>query len=517
MNKIQITLGQKPLDLKALKPVVYGESVEVRLNTRTLEKTEKIRALLKKLAATKPVYGYNTGFGPMASFLIPNKDVLTLQKNLVLSHASGMGKAIPVNLARLIMIVRLNTLAKGTSGVSGKLLTALANFINSGAVPYIPKYGSVGASGDLVQLSHIALALMGEGKSWDGKTYKNTSIVFKQLKLRPHVYGGKEALSIINGTAAMTGIGSAVVLEAQQLLKIATANASLALDVTGGYTDPLEPALHKLRGQSGQIAIANKMRTRLNGSTSTKIWSNIAENPSLQESVSNTTDGKPIQDVYSLRCTPQILGPIYETIANATKIVSRELNASTDNPIIDPSSGKLLHGGNFHGDYVATAMDQLKAGVIKMALLSERRINYFLSRHVNQHFPPFLNLEKPGLSLALQGMQFTATSTAARLQSMAFPHTVHTIPTNADNQDIVSMGTDSAMLAYSCLKLVANLLAMELAVLSQAACFTQMDQLSKTNRLYIAKVREILSPVTTDRPLTDELNKLSESLWKMEI
>jgi histidine ammonia-lyase len=506
MKKIVLTGDE--LTIAQIEQILQNPKLKVEIAQSAIIKVRRSIKFLEKNLPGKIVYGVNTGFGPMASHILADDQLISLQENLVRSHAVGMGSEIDLDFVLAAMVVRLNTLCKGYSGVSEELLDQLLFFINQRIVPVVYEHGAVGTSGDLVQLAHIALALMGEGEVYfEGKKRKTGSVldVLKQprYKLKP-----KEGLALINGTAVMTGIAALLVSRSERLLSIATINGTLALQLVRAYEDSISEVLHKLRPHNGQILIAKQIRKLMGRTKLLKPRSHLKANFKISDQVLKISEE--VQDVYSFRCIPQILGPVYDTIERTKKIVEIEMNAVTDNPIIDSKNELFLHGGNFHGDYIAAAVDQLKIVLIKLTILSERRLNYFLNEKVNSHyFPPFLNLKKPGLTLSMQAMQFVATSTTAQSQSLAYPHYIHSIPTNADNQDVVSMGTDAALIADKVIENAYIVLAIETLALCQAVDIKK-DRLkiSPVLRGIYDEIRTKFSTIKDDRVIIDELKEV---------
>lgn len=429
-----IIFGKKNISLTEIEKIVY-QGLQIALHRDAFSKATRSYSYLMNEVRGKVIYGLNTGFGPMASIAISEKDRIQLQYNLIRNHAVGAGNPLSPDLVKAILVVRLNSLARGYSGIPKELLMRLAGFINKDILPIIPEHGSVGASGDLVQLAHVALVLIGEGEV----VYKNKRMsaqrALKKARLVPLKIKSREGLAIMNGTAAMTGIAALTIIQAEKLLEQSIATSALLYEITRSYDDYLASELHNVRPHPGQVSIAARIRELLKGSNY------LQKRYKTKKPFVNN-----IQDVYSVRCAPQILGPIYETIKHAKQVVETEINSVTDNPIIIPKKG-IFHGGNFHGDYVAFEMDKLKIAMTKLSLLSERRINFLLNDSINGFLPPFLNTGRLGLDLGFQGMQFVATSTAAENQMLSNPMSIHSIPSNKDNQDIVSMGVNAALAA----------------------------------------------------------------------
>lgn len=504
------------LDGTALTPelvydIVHNPGIVVAASPQALKKVAASAAFLKKELGEKAVYGVTTGFGPMASHIIGRTQLVELQYNLVRSHSVGIGNPIPEDFVLAAMIDRANTFLCGRSGVSEKLVQHILTYINKRIIPIVPEHGAVGTSGDLVQLAHIALAYIGEGEVFYNGKRMQTKKALTAAKVAPYELQPKEGLSLINGTSVMTGIAALEVVEAQNVLNLATRSGALALELVNGLTDAIDPELHAVRPHAGQRDIAARLRKLLKQSKMLTSREQLQKRVAVEEDVYVTPEH--IQEVYSFRCMPQILGPILDAVRAATDVARVELNAVTDNPITDHKAGLFLHGGNFHGDYIATAVDHLKMGLIKLTLLSERRVNFFLNRNVNQTFTPFLNLMQPGLSLALQGVQFVATSTTAQSQSLGFPHSLHSISTNADNQDVVSMGTDAALIAWQVLQNAYTVLSVELLTLAQAVDLVQIEEkLSPESRALYRFVRTHVAAIKKDRSFSEEMNTLVKAM-----
>ncbi len=517
MKKQSLKLDGKSLNIEGLSAFVEGEVKRIKLDKKTLIFAADSHSFLSQSIEqnSKIIYGVNTGFGPMANYILAHEQILGLQKNLILSHAVGMGEKIADKFVLAAMLVRLNTLLRGYSGVSVELLENLQKFINLRITPIVPEHGAVGTSGDLVQLAHIALAMLGKGEAVYKNKIEKVPKLLKSLGLKPYQLKPKEGLSLINGTSVMTGIAALVCQQSKSALSLATRNACLALEIIKAYKDSFSEKLHELRPHVGQVIIAQKMREILTGSPFLRSRIILASFANQSKKVLKINEF--VQEIYSLRCTAQILGPVYDTLASAAMVTETEMNSVTDNPIVDFKNKKFLHGGNFHGDYIAVAMDQLKMSLVKLTMLSERRLNFFLNQKINQTFPPFLNLHTPGLTLGLQALQFVATSTTAQSQTLAYPANLHSISTNGDNQDVVSMGTDAALLTSKVLDNAFIVLAIESLALCQAADFLKIkNQLSKASRELYRFVRSVSKKIVEDREVQPQLQLVLKELrgWK---
>lgn len=500
------------LTVETVTAFVHDHNAVLEVSRIARERVQKGKKYLDaEMRDGRILYGVNTGFGPMASHIINDEQLAELQENLIRSHATGMGEPIPDEYVLATMIVRLNTLAKGFSGVSPELIGQFETLINHRIIPIIPEHGAVGTSGDLVQLAHIALALIGEGDvRYQGKR-RPTVEVLAELGIIPHLLHPKEGLALINGTSAMTGVATHATAHANRLLSVGVRLGALALEIVNAFDDSISEHLQNIRPHKGQRAIASALRSIVASSKLMKERESLKKGHETKGEVEKISEE--VQQVYSLRCMPQILGPIFDTLMKTRGDVQTEMNSVTDNPIIEWKHKKFLHGGNFHGDYIATAMDQLKAAIVKLTMLAERRTNFFLHDAINKRFKPFLNLKTPGLTLGLQGLQFVATSTTAQSQSLAFPHTIHSIPTNADNQDLVSMGFEASMFAARVMENAYVVLAIELITLAQAVdCAGIESKLSHESRMLFDAVRAVFPKVVEDRVIMHQLPLVTQLL-----
>ncbi len=504
MAKNKLILTGQDLTIDQLVSLMRDESLLVEVSAEALRRVVKSHDFLEAESKKRVIYGVNTGFGPMVSRLIGKNQLVDLQYNLVRSHAMGLGEPIAPRFSLMAMVVRLNTLLRGYSGVSSDLIKQLELFINHRLLPVIPEHGAVGTSGDLVQLAHIALALIGEGEVFYHGEWQEVAPLLKKLKIAPYKLKAKEGLSLINGTSVMAGVTAVLVDQAELALSVATRSGALAMELISAFRDAIDPNLQMIRPHPGQIKIAEAMRDLVKDSQLLRERADFQFKHKLNDEVQEIKENG--QEVYSFRCLPQILGPIYETIAQVRKTVEVEINSVTDNPVVDVEHGRFIHGGNFHGDYIASAVDRLKAALIKLTILSERRLNFFLHDKINMVFPPFLNLKQPGLTLGLQGLQFVATSTTAHSQSLGYPHSLHSIPTNGDNQDVVSMGTDAALFAAKVVENTFIVLTIELTALAQAVDFKKdQENLSQASLKLYQSFRQHLPVIIDDRVLIHEL------------
>ena len=476
------------LEIEAFDRVIFqNQSIEIDEETQNI--VEKSFKFLKSFSENKVIYGVNTGFGPMAQYKIKESERIQLQYNLIRSHASGTGVEIPVMYVKAAMLARLNTLSLGKSGVHKSVIELMTKLINKNITPVIYEHGGVGASGDLVQLAHLALVLIGEGEvNYKGEKRK-TDDVFKKEKLNPIKVELREGLALMNGTSVMTGIGLVNTIYTRRLLNWMIACSSAINEIVKAYDDHLSHELNQSKKHKGQRKIAETMRNHLSDSKLIR----KREHHLYKDSLGISVFEDKIQEYYSLRCVPQILGPVLDTLKTVETILIEEINSANDNPIVDVENQNVYHGGNFHGDYVSLEMDKLKLVVTKMSMLAERQLNYLLNPKLNNILPPFVNLGKLGLNFGMQGVQFTATSTTAENQMLSNPMYVHSIPNNNDNQDIVSMGTNAALITKKVIENAFEVVAIELITVVQAIEYlkVQNEISSKTRKMY-NEIREIV-------------------------
>ncbi|MDR1602308.1 MAG: aromatic amino acid ammonia-lyase [Tannerella sp.] len=499
--------------LESLKGIILkGE--EITLSGKTKKNIAECFDFLKTFSAEKIIYGINTGFGPMAQYRIDAGSLAQLQYNIIRSHATGAGEPLPDVCVRAAMVARLGTFVQARSGVHLELVELLVEFINRGIYPFVPEHGGVGASGDLVQLAHIALALTGEGEVHCHGVWRPAREVLDEHGLTPMRIHIREGLSFTNGTSVMTGIGIVNLAHARRLLGWATLASVWMNEIAASYDDLMADELNRVRRHAEQHEIAARMRCIAKGSArlqkrEIKLYgSALAGEKVFTEK---------IQSYYSLRCVPQILGPVLTAIRQAEKILVDEVNSACDNPIVDPVSRNVYHGGNFHGDYVAFEMDKLKIAVTKLTMLMERQLNYLCHDRINGILPPFLNLGKLGLNYGLQAAQFTATSTTAENQTLSNPMSIHSIPCNNDNQDIVSMGTNAALMTGKVIENAWQVTAIHFMALAQATdCLHIADDLSpETHRIY-GDIRRLFPAQAEDTPKYREIAAVKNYLINHE-
>ncbi|TRO66411.1 HAL/PAL/TAL family ammonia-lyase [Christiangramia sabulilitoris] len=493
---------------------VLFNNEKVVLGEKSKNRLEKSFEFLKEFSLNKIIYGVNTGFGPMAQYKINDEDKIELQLNLIRSHAAGAGELMNSIDVKALMLARLNTLCLGKSGIHRSVADVLSYMINNEITPVIYEHGGVGASGDLVQLAHLALVLIGEGEVLYNGKRRSTHSVFKEINIKPAEIKIREGLAVMNGTSAMTGIGIVNLIYSKRLLNWSVFCSSVINEIVQAYDDHLSEELNSSKMHRGQQKIARQMRAHLSDSGLTRDRNDHLYSDGADK---NTFFKEKVQEYYSLRCVPQILGPVSDTVDNALKILIEEVNSANDNPIIDVDTEHVYHGGNFHGDYISLEMDKLRLAITKTSMLAERQLNYLLNAKLNEILPPFVNLGKPGLNFGMQGAQFTAVSTTAENQMLSNSMYVHSIPNNNDNQDIVSMGANSAHMTRKVINNTFEILATELATIIQALyCFDFDEKLSSATKARLDDLRKIMPAIGKDRTLYKELKELKEFIRNRE-
>lgn len=490
------------LSLKQIYSIVFdGKPLEIQ--QIALINVKKSYDFLKKFVTDKVIYGINTGFGPMAQWRVDDDHIKELQYNIIRSHTTGAGEPLSDIEVKSAMIARIGTFLQARSGINPSIIALLQEFVNQGIYPFIPQHGSVGASGDLVQLAHIALCLIGEGKVHYKGEWRPTGEVLKELDLQPMGIYVREGLSITNGTSVMTGISIVNQYYAENLLKYATIAGAWINEIADSFDDYMSVEENICRRQPGQQVIARWLREVSDGSKHLQKREHELYDPSKNK---ETYFEHKVQAYYSLRCIPQIYGPIYDTLKNAAEVLQNEVNSACDNPIVDYTTENIYHGGNFHGDYVSLEADKVKIAMVRLAMTAERQLNYLFHDRINGILPPFLNLGVLGLNYGMQACQFTATSTTAECQTLAMPNYVHSIPNNNDNQDIVSMGTNSALLCKRVIDNAYQVMSILFIALAQATdCLELADKLSPKTREQYDAIRAICPKFIEDTPFYEEV------------
>ena len=446
----------------------------------------------RAIAGGATVYGVNTGFGKLASVRIAPDLLEQLQVNLIRSHAAGVGAPLDPSVVRAVMLLRANVLLRPTSGVRPELVEALIALFNAGIVPRVPEQGSVGASGDLAPLSHIAMVLLGEGEVLAGAGVRPAVAALDDAGLSPYRFAPKEGISFINGTQAQTAMLALMVHDAGVLWRTALAAAAMSLEGLRGTPTPLDERIHAARPHAGQVRAARLMRA-------------LVADSAIRES---HRDGDPrVQDAYSLRCTPQVLGAVADAIAFAEATAEIELNASTDNPLVF-ENGDVLSGGNFHGQPVAQALDVLALTLTTLQAIAERRVERLVNPDLSQGLPAFLTAD-PGLSSGYMMVQITAAALVAESRSLAMPASIGSIPTDANQEDFVPMGMAAAYKARRILDNAVGVVAAELLAGAQAIDLLRPLAPGRGVAELHRRVRAAgVEPLGADRPPSPDLERL---------
>ncbi|MBA3557080.1 MAG: histidine ammonia-lyase [Gemmatimonadaceae bacterium] len=440
-------------------------------------------------------YGVTTGFGKLSDIAIPPERLAELQVNLVRSHAAGVGPLLPEREVRAMMLLRANVIAKGFSGARAVLVDLLTGMLNAGLHPPIPEQGSVGASGDLAPLAHLALAMIGEGKVLNGSRDGNAKEMLEEAALEPVVLAPKEGLSLINGTQAHTAIAALACVDARRLWNVAHVAGAMSLEGVLGTPVAFDARIQEARGQIGQADSASLLRQLLEGSE-------------IRES--HRHGDSRVQDAYALRCMPQVHGPALDALRFAEGMISRELNAATDNPLV-LENGEMLSGGNFHGQAVALALDVMAIALTNLATIAERRIDRLVHPDFNQGLPPFLTSDA-GVNSGFMMAQVTAAALASECKLLSHPASVDTIPTDGNKEDVVPMAMGAAWKLRRIVNNVRNILAIELMCAAQAIDYRA--PLKPGTRLVSAHatVRAFVPPLGRDRVLGGDIAQLAAAI-----
>lgn len=442
MTKLTIHPGKMTLD--DLR-VVISKPVTVALDKRSHSAIEKSVATVNKIIAEdKTAYGINTGFGLLANTRIATEDLQSLQRSIVMSHAAGVGEPLDDELVRLIMVLKINSLARGFSGIRLEVIEALIALVNSEVYPFIPAKGSVGASGDLAPLAHMSLILLGEGKARFQGEWLNAELALEKAGLKPLILEAKEGLALLNGTQVSTAFALKGLFEAENLLLSGIICGSLSVEATLGSRKPFDARVHEVRGQKGQIDVAELFRTILTPTSE------------LAQSHENCVK---VQDPYSLRCQPQVMGACLTQMRQAAEVILIESNAVSDNPLVFTDNGDIISGGNFHAEPVAMAADNLALALAEIGALSERRTALLMDTHMSQ-LPPFL-VNNGGVNSGFMIAQVTAAALASENKALAHPSSVDSLPTSANQEDHVSMAPAAGRRLWEMAKNVTGILAIE--------------------------------------------------------
>ena len=491
---MNIEINNKSLSLELLRNILT-EDIAISLSKGTKEKiTHSSKYVINKSEGNDSIYGINTGFGNLANVKIDKSDLNKLQKNLVSSHAVGVGELLPNKIVKLIIVLKIYALAQGYSGASLALVERLCEFINIELYPCIPSKGSVGASGDLAPLAHLSQALIGEGYVNYKGAKLSASKALAKSNLKPIELGPKEGLALLNGTQVSTAIALNAYFETENLFLSAIISGALTLEAIKGSITPFDERIHDARGQKGQIDVAKELSKLIDGSEILKSHANCDR----------------IQDPYSVRCQPQVMGACLDSIRYIASILSIEANAVTDNPLVFADDNEIISGGNFHAEPVALVADQLAVAIAEMGSISERRSALLVDSNLSG-LPPFL-IKKNGLNSGFMIHQVTAAALVSENKLFAHPASVDSIPTSANQEDHVSMATHAAYRLINMNENLSYILAIELLSASQGIEFHKPLKTSSLLQKALAEVRTFSEPIEDDKSLANEIEALSGAL-----
>ena len=496
-----LVLGKSDLRLEDVEQVaVHGRKVALSGSARKKIQVAH-RFMLSQIRSGEVLYGINTGFGLLSDVRIEDEEIEQLQVNLIRSHAVGMGPYLNDSQVRAMLLLRAWNLCMGHSGVAVRTVERILDFLNHGIHPSVPEQGSVGASGDLAPLSHLALPLIGEGTvRYRGKMMSGAKAL-KAAGLRPLKLGPKEGLALINGTQFMTAIGTLALLEAEHLCDFADVAGAMTVEAMRGTETAFEPEIHSVRAHPGQVHTAKNLRFLLTSGGKSEI------------SQSHEGCGK-VQDPYSLRCMPQVHGASRDALSFVRGVLEREVNSVTDNPLIFPGAGKILSGGNFHGQIVAIAMDLLSISMAEIASISEQRIEKLVNP-VLSGLPAFL-IKKGGVNSGFMIIQVAAASIVSENKTLCHPASVDSIPTSADKEDHVSMGAWAARKAVKVIENTRRVLAMEILSAAQGVDLLRPLRSTKSIERVHSIIRRQASYSEQDRSYHDDLVRLEKLLASSE-
>jgi histidine ammonia-lyase len=489
---MKLTINNQLVGLKDWRQVWLGP-VDIDLGTQAQQRVSESADLITDvLAGGKQVYGVNTGFGQLAQVRVSIDDLARLQENLVRSHAVGVGKNLPDDIVRLIMTMKIVALAEGFSGVRLVLIESLCALVNHNIYPCIPEKGSVGASGDLAPLAHLASVLIGAGEARVNGTVVPAQVALKEAGIEPLVLAPKEGLALLNGTQVSTALALSATFLCENVLAAALAAGAMSSDAVQGSDTPFDKRIQNVRGHGGQIAVAGILRQLMRGSEIRA--SHIACDR--------------VQDPYSIRCQPQVVGACLDVLRHVSKVLQTEANAVTDNPLVFADSGAVLSGGNFHAEPVALAADYLALAIAEIGSLAERRIALLIDSHLSG-LPAFL-VKEGGLNSGFMMAQVTAAALTSENKSYAHPASVDSIPTSANQEDHVSMATFAARRLHDMLDNVAHVIAIELLAAAQGVEFHRPKKSSADIESIIAMLREVSPAYEEDRSLSTDISRVAD-------
>jgi histidine ammonia-lyase len=499
MGNREITLDGEHLALEGVRAVAAG--ARVRLSAAARQRMQRAREVLQRAVADGQAhYGVNTGFGPFARRRIEGSQIEELQVNLIRSHAMGYGDPIACDVARAMLVLRAHSLSHGWSGVGPELAQALVDLLNHDITPVIPEMGSVGASGDLAPLAHVGLTLLGEGEVFHAGERMAAAEALRRCGLEPHRLGMKEGLALINGTQYMTAFGIMGVGQAQEVLAASTVAAAMSVEALLGTPVAFHAELHRMRRHTGQQVVASNLRSLLQDSPI----------------VASHRNCDAVQDAYSLRCTPQILGACQDAVNHVAEVLQDECNAVTDNPLVIPETGEIVSGGNFHGEPVAMVLDHLGTAICEIASVAERRLYNLLYNNDVEALPHCLTAQ-PGLQSGLMIVQYLAAALVSENRTLGHPAILDNVVTGGGVEDHNSMGSIAALRLPRQLRNVRGVVAAELLAASQALEFHAPLPPGPATAAALAAVRQHVEPTRADRSHAEDVQRLSQPAVQRDI
>ncbi len=473
------------------------------------------QAVARALERGEIIYGVNTGFGGNVRYIIPDAELRHHQENLVDVLTCGVGDPLPVEVVRAAMLLRANALGRGYSGVRPAVVERLIDLLNHGITPIVPRYGSVGASGDLCPSAYVARVLLGKGEVHYQGVKRDAAAALEAEGIVPLRLEAKEGLALLNGTTTMTAIAALVAFDAEYLLKAGLAAAALTIEALQASPDYFHPLIHLVKNHPGQLRAAEMLQSMLMDSRLAAPLEQIRDRVAHQAAHSDgvRVAQESIQSPYSLRCVPQGLGPMFESLEQVRAVIEREANSVNDNPLVDPDSGRVFHTGNFYGGHIARAMDGLKLDVANLANWMHSLMALLMDDRFSAGLPPSLS-PHPGVYQGFKGMQIVHTSLVTALRQMSGASLIHTLPTEQFNQDIVSLGTHAALTALDMARLLRDALAITLLAAAQAVDLRGggAEMLGVGTRPIYGAIRERSSFLEADRPLEGDIERVSTAL-----
>lgn len=500
---------------------IARDGAEVRIAPSARGAINRSRAYVEDLVKREEVaYGITTGVGPFVDRLIPPSRAAESQHNLIHCLCGSVGDPLPVDVSRAVQLIRLNSLCKGHSGVRISILQALADLLNADVAACIPESGSVGASGDLSPLAHMTQALLGEGQVFLRGELVGASEALQEVEIEPVTLSYKEGLALINGTAVMAALFALALRDAQDLTLLAEGSAAFAAEVLLANAEHFDARIGQVRPHPGQLRTTRQLGAFLQGSQL------VLQPEELRARLESTRNGAEhvvraeadLQSPYSIRCVPQIVGAVRDLLDFAQRVLEIEVNSVTDNPLIFPDDGVALHGGNFYGQHISFASDILGLAIAKLALLCERRFARYVDETLSRGLPAFLvRGADAGVSSGLMGVQLVTTALAAEVRALCTAASISTIPTNANNQDVVSMGAPAAKQLLPMIAKTRSLFAYELIALAEAAEHRGAEKLGYAGRVLYEGVRKLVEPLERDRPLRTDAEAVVEAIANREL